>query len=136
MKLYLNYFVIAVLCVSSNLDAQEDFSSLTHKQKAVAHATDALTHFSAIAGNNRITLHWAISNNADTERFEVEKSTDGKKFAMIALVFGSELNGEANYEFFEKLKKTKSYYRLKIIYKDGRVDYSSIILPETHPSSN
>ncbi len=136
MKLYLSYVVIAVLCTSHNLQAQEDFSSLTNKQKIVAQATNALTRFSATAANNRITLQWAISNNAETDRFEVEKSTDGKKFSMIALVFGSELSGDANYEFFEKLKKTKSYYRLKIIYKGGRVDYSSIILPANQPASN
>lgn len=135
MKLYLNYVVIAVLCATFNLQAQEDFGSLTNKQKSIAHASNALTHFSATAANNRVTLQWTISKNAETDRFEVEKSIDGKKFSMIALVFGSELSGDANYEFFEKLKKTKSYYRLKIIYKDGRVDYSSIIVPAAQPAS-
>ncbi len=135
MKLYLSFVVIAVLCVTLNLQAQEDFSSLTNKQKSVAQASNALTHFSATAANNRVTLQWTISKNAETDRFEVEKSIDGEKFFMTALVFGSELSGDANYEFFEKLKKTKSHYRLKIIYKDGRVDYSSIIVPATQTSS-
>jgi hypothetical protein len=88
-----------------------------------------LTYLNASINNERVLLNWAIDNNKETDRFEVERSTDGKTFKMVALVFGSENTGLAEYSFFEKAKKAKSSYRLRIYYKNGRVDYSDTVIP-------
>lgn len=138
MKHNLYCLAILILCATVNLSAQENLSSLTNKQKTIEHSAAAgtFTYFNAIAANNRVTLNWAVGNNNGMDRFEIEKSTDGKTFSMIALVFGSELAESADYEFFEKLKKTKPYYRVKVIYKDNRTEYSSVVIPEAYTASN
>lgn len=89
----------------------------------------SIPYFTGVVKNNRVLLTWAIDNNIETDRIEVERSHDGKNFSMVALVFGSEQAGVAEYQFYEKLRKGKSFYRLKIIHKNNTIDYSATITP-------
>lgn len=133
MKYNLSCLVMVLLCLVTVVPAQEMLGSFAQQPKADTPRTGVkpLSYFNAVARNKRVTLNWAIDNNKETDHFEVERSADGKTFVMIALVFGSELHGFAEYEFFEKLKKTKSWYRVKVVYKDNKTDYSAIIRPKT-----
>lgn len=79
----------------------------------------------------KVSLNWIVTDNEEISQFEVESSTDGKTFRMAALVFATERSGRDNYYFFEKLKKSKTYYRVKAITKSGSVTYSRIILART-----
>ena len=88
-----------------------------------------LAFIKATTSDNRVWLNWAMENNKETNMFEVERSTDGKTFKMVGLVFGSELSELAEYRFFEKLRKGKTFYRLKVIYKNNKAEYSDIIIP-------
>ena len=63
------------------------------------------------------------------DKIEVERSTDEKNFIMAGLVFGTDQADKVEYIFYEKNKKVKSFYRLKIINKDFSIFYSSIIAP-------
>jgi len=69
-----------------------------------------------------------VTENQEFSQFEVERSSDGKKFVLAALVFGTDKPGMDNYYFFEKIKKSKTYYRIKTITKNGSVNYSKVIL--------
>lgn len=73
-------------------------------------------------------MSWTVGENQETDRFEVERSTDGKKFKLAAMVFGSDKAGIDYYQFFEKMKKSRTYYRVKTIAKDNSVNYSQIII--------
>lgn len=77
--------------------------------------------------NNRIILKWMIGDNETAYCFEVEKSTDGKNFTMAALVFGTDKPATDNYEFYEKAGKQKAFYRIKLINKDKKAEYSSAV---------
>ena len=77
--------------------------------------------------NNKVILNWVISENNTADKFEVEKSTDGKTFALAALVFGTDKTETDKYMFYEKASKQKVLYRIKMINKDQHAEYSSVI---------
>ena len=77
--------------------------------------------------NNKAMLQWIVSENENAVLFEVEKSTDGENFMMIALVFGTDKTETDNYEFYEKASKKKAVYRIKIINKDKTIAFSPVI---------
>ena len=77
--------------------------------------------------NNKAMLQWIVSENEKAVLFEVEKSTDGENFMMIALVFGTDKTETDNYEFYEKAPKKKAIYRIKIINKDKTIAFSPVI---------
>lgn len=68
-----------------------------------------------------------IGDNETAYCFEVEKSTDGKNFSMAALVFGTDKPADDNYEFYEKAGNPKTVYRIKLINKDKKAEYSPIV---------
>ena len=78
--------------------------------------------------NDRILLQWQVNENEGAEQFEIEKSTDGKNFSLTALVFGTDKTENDSYWFYEKTKKTKVYYRVKMITKAKKIEYSPVIL--------
>ncbi len=86
-----------------------------------------LTGFNGSLAGNKIILRWAVKENETADQFEVQKSTDGKNFVMAALVFGTDKPESGNYEFYEKAISKKVMYRIKLINKDQRTEYSSII---------
>lgn len=77
--------------------------------------------------NNKVMLQWIVSENENAAQFEVEKSIDGKKFIMAALVFGTDKTATDNYQFYEKAGKKKLVYRIKIINKNQAIGYSPVI---------
>jgi hypothetical protein len=89
------------------------------------HSVKVMSINSSIS-NKKFLLNWAIGTNQDADRFEVERSTDGKTFEMAALVFGTDKADTDDYVFYEIAKKVKTYYRVKIIGKDGSVDYTPV----------
>ena len=93
--------------------------------------TAKIISFNSITNRKKVSLNWIVAGNQEIEQFEVERSKDGKKFEVAALIFGTEKEGMDNYYFFEKLKKSKTYYRVKTIAKNGSVNYSKIILAGT-----
>ena len=77
--------------------------------------------------NNKVILNWVVGANETADKFEVEKSTDGKTFTMAALVFGTDKTETDNYMFYEKVSKQKVLYRIKMINKNQHAEYSSVI---------
>ena len=66
--------------------------------------------------NNRTKLQWTVANNEGIDRFEVERSTNGKDFTLAAIVFASETAGNEVYDFFENTTNTgKLFYRIKVV---------------------
>jgi hypothetical protein len=86
-----------------------------------------LYNFSGNKSNNKIYLQWAISENEKAERFEIERSTNGKDFSLVALIFASENSGDETYKFFEAAPKRKVKYRLKMYDKNLGTRYSEVL---------
>lgn len=77
--------------------------------------------------NNKFILNWEVSQNETADQFEVEKSTDGKNFTMAALVFGTDKSDTDKYQFYEKAGNQKILYRIKLINKNRKTEYSTVV---------
>jgi hypothetical protein len=85
----------------------------------------AIVDLKAVVSNKKILLNWRTEENQQINLFEVEKSTDGKNFSLVALVFGTDKSSAEEYSYFEKQTGKKTVYRLKMISKDKAVYYSA-----------
>ncbi|HET6994685.1 MAG TPA: hypothetical protein VFI06_06870 [Chitinophagaceae bacterium] len=92
-------------------------------------ATPKILSFISNSNSGKIILTWMITDNQDVDRFELEKSLDGKSFKTAALVFANYKSGTDSYQFIDKENKSNTYYyRIRIISKNGSVDYSQAIM--------
>jgi hypothetical protein len=85
-----------------------------------------ITYFSASAASAAIKLTWLVSGESNLNRYEIEKSSNGKTFAKIGQVLASAL---VTYAYLDTKWSTGSnYYRLKAVDNDGKYKYSSVVL--------
>ncbi len=121
------YFIaILTMITGPALFAQNPHSSQAglrslHKDSSWVIITDLNTTLE----KGKVSLNWVAGNNQAADRFEVERSTNSKTFVMAALVFAAEQPGSYSYRFFEK-KVQQVSYRIKIIQKNGSINYSSV----------
>lgn len=72
-------------------------------------------------------VSWTISAQSNVTRYEVEYSTDGTNFNSIGMVAPVNTTGTQTYTYLHAIKnETDGYYRVKVINKDGAIDYSTI----------
>lgn len=86
-----------------------------------------LISISGSISNHKVILNWVVGENETADKFEVEKSTDGKIFTLAALVFGTDKPETDNYRFYEKAGNEKILYRIKLINKNRQAEYSAVI---------
>ena len=88
-----------------------------------------LTYFTAKAVNNEVVqLEWGTSSELKLERFDIERSPDGKTFKTFDSVpaNGSAQQTEDYFVLDEAPLQGLSYYRLRQVDLDGSVNYSDI----------
>ena len=95
-------------------------------------STAQLVSFKGSITNNKVVLQWVVKENETADQFAVEKSTDGKSFTVAALVFGTDKPQTDKYEFYEKANTKKISYRIKLINKNKKTEYSTVILIDPH----
>lgn len=127
MKKFFTLFVFAFsLLFTEKVASQTPFTRTTSNHDGLPPAK--IINFQGNIDNGKITLQWTINENETTDRFDVEKSTDGVNFTIAALVFTSEKIGNENYIFYERFKKdTPVYYRLKLYGKSQDTGYSKAL---------
>jgi hypothetical protein len=124
MKLFVSFLITFFLVATAN-----------GQQSATPAASSApvkLLQFEGSFNNNKILLNWMIGVNEYADKFEVERSTDGKNYVMVALVFGTDKNDTDHYMFYEKATDKKAMYRLKIFDKSKGVLYSNSVVVENN----
>jgi hypothetical protein len=78
---------------------------------------------------NSVNLNWKTSNEINCSHFIVEKSEDGVQFFEIDKVNAKNISGVNNYGTIDKNPFNKiTYYRLKMVDKDGKFNYSKIVV--------
>ena len=115
MKKISTLLLITFSIVTQTLNAQLDLAFISN--------------FSANSTNscNRLTL--TIANNRAVRSFEVEKSTDGNEFKVIAVFLATEKFGTETYTYADTaIGADKIMYRLRILNKSQNDFYSRIIL--------
>ena len=86
-----------------------------------------LQSFSGAIVNKNAKLVWATTSEVDAKSFSIEASTDRKNFSEIGTVDAKNVKGTNSYEFETAAPTATTYYRLKMIDKNGSFTYSSIV---------
>lgn len=88
-----------------------------------------LVSFKAVAQQNQVLLQWTTASERDNDRFEVERSQDGRKFTLIGQVKGKGTSTLTNsYSFTDRNPGTGvNYYRLRQVDYDGTFEYSKTL---------
>ena len=82
-------------------------------------------------------ISWAIANNEVANKFELQKSVNGRDFTTIAVFVASAKRGTENYTYTETITNVdKVMYRLKILSKGQEIYYSKILLHQVKPASD
>jgi hypothetical protein len=74
-----------------------------------------------------IALSWSNLNNSGTEKFDIEKSSDGINFNAIGEIKNVLGVSNANFNFIDNTVLSKQYYRIKITLLGGSNVYSNVI---------
>ncbi len=85
-----------------------------------------LLSFTAKKQEKTNLLNWKTSQEINVDRFEIERSSNGREYAKIGTVKA----GQTQYSFTDENPETKNsnYYRLKMIDKDGQFTNSLVRL--------
>lgn len=87
-----------------------------------------LLSFTGRLTEGKTELSWNTANEVDTKHFEIERSGDGYSFTKIANVEAVG-RGDNHYNTIDaKPQHGNNYYRLKMMDKDGKFIYSSVVL--------
>jgi len=90
-----------------------------------------LSAFNAIPDQqqSKVNLTWTTATEINANHFEVERSTDGRNFTEVGMVFAFENTTEQkNYQFTDKISSLIGpviYYRLRQVDIDGKAEYSA-----------
>ncbi len=87
------------------------------------------SYFKGTQINNKNQLNWETYNEQNIDNFIVEKSTNGTAFLSIGKVLSKRNNASNNlYQFVDDATlQPINYYRLKVVSKDGKYQYSSVV---------
>lgn len=86
-----------------------------------------LDSFAATPADCHAVINWTTSNESSISSFVAEQSFDNVYFMPIGSVNATGYNGIFHYNINATQASGKSYYRLKIINKDGSVSYSKAL---------
>lgn len=89
----------------------------------------SLVYINAQIENSTVVIKWETAQEVNNERFEIQKSTDGRNFETFTWIAGSGSTNESqNYEIrHSDYTKGVNYYRLKQIDHDGVFEFSPIV---------
>jgi hypothetical protein len=122
------FMLVALRIYFGPAPASSTIPPFTSSLQSPAYSSAQLVNFTGSHCSNKVFLQWMVKENESADKFEVEKSADGKNFMMSALVFGTDNPFSDNYFFYEKASHKKFYYRIKIINKDRKTEYSPVIV--------
>ncbi len=85
-----------------------------------------LLHFWGEASGASNRLAWSIAKTVPLQRIELERSTDGAHFTVLADIM-PEREEDADYAYADKAPMAQSFYRIKMTEVGGVVTYSAIV---------
>lgn len=93
-----------------------------------------LKSFSGSLLGNTASINWSVTNETNLNGYSIEKSNDGANFSNIGFI-SAKNSSSASYSFSDANVSGLTYYRLKIVDKDGKYSYSKTITVNTKKSS-
>jgi trimeric autotransporter adhesin len=91
-------------------------------------SANGLVGFSGALKGTEINLNWTLAANAGIKSVDVERSSNGKNFSSIAVLTVMNSDVPENQHYTDYNSSSTNYYRLKLTYADGRVQYSNVIV--------
>lgn len=94
-----------------------------------------LQNFQGNVANFTANLSWITYNEINFATTSVEKSYTGRDFVAIGSVVGKGANAVNEYSFTDgslEAHRSKVYYRLKLVDKDGKYIYSNVLVLNYH----
>jgi hypothetical protein len=89
----------------------------------------SLLSFKAIQkGISEVELQWQTTNEINVAGYEIQASDDGINFSKTGFRASKNSSNIENYIYSLIQNNSRTYYRLKMIDKDGRFTYSNIIV--------
>ncbi len=96
-----------------------------------------LLSFNGAVRNGRANLSWATANQQNASHFVVEESKDGVRYNAIGSVNATENSAVNNYSFVNtSVLVGQSYFRIKMMDKDGQYQYSNVIVLKNNTKNN
>ncbi|MFC6999081.1 T9SS type A sorting domain-containing protein [Rufibacter roseus] len=89
----------------------------------------SLTRFDGVSRNGAVELEWSTATEINNDRFEIERSYDGKTFTKIGEVKGAG-NATVNIDYAYSDRQANQgtvYYRLRQVDFDGSFEHSKVI---------
>ncbi len=91
-----------------------------------------LKSFTGTLKNNNVLLNWTTATENNNKGFYIERSTDGRAYVSIGFVPGAgNSTQQQQYSFTDlnisNLKANTTYYRLKQVDLDGKINYSGVV---------
>jgi hypothetical protein len=110
----------------ADADSIQSFSPFTVASSGVVPLSIGLVDISAANAGDRNKINWNSAEEDAGDKYELQRSTDGKSFAPIATV---NAKGRAfAYTYWdEQAEKGRNYYRLKLLDARGKAAYSKIV---------
>lgn len=95
-----------------------------------------IVYFKGFADNHENSIKWATANEADTKEFIIEKSPDGANFEILnKLPAAGNSRSLVNYELTDTSPFSNgTYYRLKLINRNGSLEFSNVIFVDQNMS--
>lgn len=90
----------------------------------------SLLSFKSSLQAGQTLLQWTTANELHSEKFVVERSADGRTFySLTNIAAAGNSNGRIEYSFRDRQPLPgNNYYRLQLTDRDGRFNYSDIVL--------
>lgn len=86
-----------------------------------------LDYFTGILKEKKGLLKWRSSYEKDILEFEVQKSLNGKDFMLLTKMAPLNISGSEYLTEDISLATGSNFYRLKVVNKDGTIDYSQVV---------
>ncbi|GGK77099.1 hypothetical protein GCM10011405_26110 [Rufibacter glacialis] len=88
-----------------------------------------LTSFTGVSRGGAIVLNWTTASEKDNDRFEIERSTNGKDFVKVGQVKGNGTSSATvDYTYTDRSSASGTvYYRLRQVDFNNAFEYSKVI---------
>ncbi|HSC39391.1 MAG TPA: hypothetical protein VLD19_16020, partial [Chitinophagaceae bacterium] len=88
-----------------------------------------LSFNASVADNRYVSIDWNTAEESGLDSYEVERSTDGLRFSSLGKLPSKNSKLPLSYHFGDAAPVAgTNYYRLKIVNRDGKIDYSQVTI--------
>ena len=88
-----------------------------------------ITGFKASLSNDNVSMQWDVNNPEESDKYEIEISTDGQQFKNFGQGISKAIGGVSRYNFMYNVDEGysgKLFFRIKQTDHSGKVSYSNV----------